>query len=168
MQEDDDGEVKVSGYRMKSEGETPYEPHVLGRMVPERDKHGGHIIKVFFEKDRSGILAGKTFEWPDYETITPVVAHLSGKTQGKVGTMDEAAEKDVAAKERQAEAVAQERQALFEQIRSAIRNAKTVEELNAAWSLTKGKKTKLLNKYDELVAEGAQRKQELSTIEEAA
>lgn len=168
MEEDEDGETKVTGHKMKSEGETPYEPHILGRMIPERDKKGGYIIKVFFEKDRSGILTGKEFPWPTYETVAPVVAYLSGDNQGTVGTLEDAAEKDAAAVERQAEAVAQERQSLFEQIRKAIMDARSVEELNAAWSLTKGKKTKLGDKYDELVTAGQSRKSELTKIAEVA
>jgi hypothetical protein len=143
MEEDDDGETKVVGHKMKSEGETPYEPHILGRMIPERDKKGGYIIKVFFEKDRSGILNGKEYLWPNYDLIAPIIGYLSGENQGTVGTLEDAAEKDAAAQERQAEKETQERQAIYEQIRTAILTASTVEQLSAAWSLTKGKKTKL-------------------------
>jgi hypothetical protein len=120
-----------------------YEPHILGRMVPDRDKQGGYIINVFFEKDRSGILTGKEISWPTYSTIQPIVAYLSGDVQGTVGSLEEAAEKDAAAQERQAEREAQEKQTIYEQIRTAILTAQTVDALSAAWSLTKGKKTKL-------------------------
>lgn len=168
MEEDEDGETKVTGHKMKSEGETPYEPHILGRMTPERTKTGEYIIKVFFEKDRSGILTGRTFAWPTYEVIAPVVAYLSGDRQGTVGTLDDAAEKDIAAKEREDDAAARERQTLFEQIRMAILGARTLDELNAASSLMKGKKNKLGDKWDELAAEGARRKNELVQIGEAA
>jgi hypothetical protein len=168
MKEDEDGETKVTGHKMKSEGETPYEPHILGRMIPERDKAGGHIITVFFEKDRSGILTGRTFDWPTFETIAPVVGYLSGDKQGQVGTLEDAAEKDIAAKEREDDTAAKERQTIFEQIRMAIIGAHTIDELNAASSLMKGKKTKLGDKWDELAAEGARRKNELVQIGEAA
>jgi hypothetical protein len=166
MEEDDDGETKVVGHKMKSEGETPYEPHILGRMIPDRDKKGGYIVKVFFEKDRSGILTGREFTWPTYETVSPIVAYLSGDNQGTVGTLEDAAEKDAAAVERQAEQNAAERQSLFEQIRKAIMDSRTVDELNAAWSLTKGKKTKLGDKWEELVSEGTRRKSELTKVSE--
>jgi hypothetical protein len=168
MEEDEDGETKVTGHKMKSEGETPYEPHVLGRMTPERDKQGGHIIRVFFEKDRSGILTGKTIAWPTYDVIAPVVGYLSGGEQGTVGTLEDATEKDVAAKEREEETQARERQMLFETIRTAVIGAKSLEELRAACDLTKGKKTKLGVKFDELTAEVARRKSELTNIGEAA
>jgi hypothetical protein len=143
MEDDEDGETKVIGHKMKAEGETAYEPHILGRMVPDRDKQGGYIINVFFEKDRSGILTGKEISWPTYSTIQPIVAYLSGDVQGTVGSLEEAAEKDAAAQERQAEREAQEKQTIYEQIRTAILTAQTVDALSAAWSLTKGKKTKL-------------------------
>jgi len=168
MEEDEDGETKVTGHKMKSEGETPYEPHILGRMTPERDKQGGHIIKVFFEKDRSGILTGKTFSWPTYEVIAPVVAYLSGGEQGSVGTLEDATEKDVAAREREEEAVGRDRKNLYEQIRAAIINAKSLDELKTAWGLTTGKKTKLADLYDALATAKDTRKTELTSIGEAA
>ena len=51
MEQDEDGEMRVTGTKLKAEGETPHEPHVLGRMCPDRDERGGYITKVFFEKD---------------------------------------------------------------------------------------------------------------------
>lgn len=143
MEEDAEGETHVTGTKMKAEGETPHEPHVLGRMRPERDEAGGYIIKVFFEKDRSGILTGRTLDWPTYATIAPVVNYLSGTTQGKLGTEEESAERDAAALETQAQRDRSERETMFTQIRTAIQNARNVAELKSAWDLTKGKKTKL-------------------------
>lgn len=143
MEEDEDGETKVTGTKMKSEGETPHEPHILGRMRPDRDEAGGYIVKVFFEKDRSGILSGRTLEWPNYKTIEPVIAYLSGDNQGKLGTPEENAETDAAAMEREKEQQASERQSLHSQIKSAIQAAQNIEALKTAWSLTKGKKAAL-------------------------
>lgn len=143
MEEDEEGETHVVGSKMKSEGETPHEPHILGRMRPERTEEGGYIVKVFFEKDRSGILTGRTLEWPNYETIAPVANYLTGTTQGKLGTEEDSAEKDAAAIEEQNKKAAADRDTLFAQIKTAITNAKTLDELKAAWSLTTGKKTKL-------------------------
>jgi hypothetical protein len=168
MEDNEEGEAKVVGHKMKSEGETPYEPHILGRMVPSRDEKGGYIVNVFFEKDRSGILTGKTFVSPRYETIAPIVAYLSGDIQGTVGSLEDAAEKDAAAQEHQAEQAAQEKKIIFEQIRKAILESRTVDELNAAWGMTKGKKTKLGDKYDDLVMEGQKRKSELTSVGEVA
>lgn len=162
MEEDEDGETKVVGTRMKSEGETPHEPHVLGRMNPEREKDGGYVIRVFFEKDRSGILTGKTYTWPKFETIEPVVKHLSGNQQGKLGTPEENAEIDAAAQQRNAEAAERERQQLFQTIRDAIAAAKNPEALRVAWELTKGKKGKLGDElFEQLLGLKDARKTEL-------
>ena len=143
MEEDEDGETKVTGTKMKSEGETPHEPHILGRMRPERDDSGGYIVKVFFEKDRSGILSGKVYDWPNYQTIAPVVSYLQGDHQGKLGTPEENAETDAEAIEKEKEKATSEKQTLFVQIRSAIQGAQNIDQLKSAWSLTKGKKTLL-------------------------
>lgn len=151
MEEDEEtGETKVTGAKMKAEGETPHEPHVCGRMTPERGKDGSDLIRVFFEKDRSGILQGKMFNWPNYQTIEPVVGYLRGGVQGKLGTPEENAEMDA---ERQAvieQQAAKGRLELFTAIRDAINNAHNVDALKAAWQLTSGKKTKLGEHFQEL------------------
>lgn len=162
LEDSEDGDLKVIGAKMKAEGETPHEPHILGRMQPNRDEQGGYVIRVFFEKDRSGILTGRTFEWPNYETIAPVVAYLRGGEQGKLGTPEENAARDAEAQERAEVAQAEERRALFDQIRAALVNAKNKEELKAAWSLTTGKKGKLGDElHDQLATIKDTRKAEL-------
>ena len=40
MEQDEDVEMRVTGTRLKAEGEAP---HVPGRMCPERDEEGGYI-----------------------------------------------------------------------------------------------------------------------------
>lgn len=160
MENDDEGEAQVVGKKMKAEGETPYEPHVLGRMISERQPDGGHLIQVYFEKDRSGILTGKTFANPSYATIEPIVRYLSGE-QGKVGSLEDSAEKDAAAIDRAQLKATEERTILFEAIRVAISNARTVEELKAAWSMTQGKKGKLGEMHDRLEALKDERKTQI-------
>jgi hypothetical protein len=143
MEQDEDGEMRVTGTKLKAEGETPHEPHVLGRMCPERDEKGGYVIKVFFEKDRSGILTGKEFLWPTYETIAPVVGYLCSGEQGRLGTPEEAAERDISAQEAALVRAERERREIFEQIRAALLAAKTLAQLQAAWSRTSGRKPRL-------------------------
>ena len=161
MEDDEDGETKVVGTKMKSEGETPYEPHVLGRMNPDRDPNGGYIIQVFFEKDRSGILTGREFSEPTFQTIAPVVGYLSGGVQGKLGTPEDAAERDAAAQETAAAQAATDLQDLYRNIRDALNNAKNAAALKTAWSLTSGKKGKLGDLYEELETLKNARKAEL-------
>lgn len=168
MEEDEAGDVKVTGSRMKAEGETPHEPHVLGRMWPERQKDGVSTIRVFFEKDRSGILTGKTIPWPNYSTIEPVVAYLTGERQGKLGTPEQSAEIDAMKSEQREAKVDAERAALFVQIRSALENSGTLDSLKSAWSLTGGKKGKLGDYFDKLEAVKDARKVELLRLAEVA
>lgn len=144
MEDDDDGNAVVVGKKMKAEGETPYEPHMLVQMRPRRDEDGGHIISAFFEKDRSGILTGRTIDWPSYATFEPVVNVLAGDSPAqRLGTPEENAERDAEARERQNEQETSERNALYEQIRQAIVTAQDASALKAAWLLTGGKKGKL-------------------------
>lgn len=150
MAEDSDGEPQVVGHRMKAEGETAYEPHLTARMVPRRDGAGGFVISAQWEKDRSGILTGRTTDWPNYATIEPVVRHLSGAQRGALGTPEATADLDAEMQAERAEQEERERQALVETIRSAIKSAKTIEELKAAWLLTSGKKGKLGDAYEGL------------------
>lgn len=143
MENNEEGEPEVVGTKMKAEGETPHEPHILGRMRPGRDSEGGYIIKVFFEKDRSGILTGREIDWPNYKTIEPVVGHLNGTQQGKLGNLDDVGEHDAAKQEKENERAGADRQGLYNAIRTAILAANNPDALKLAWSLTAGKKGKL-------------------------
>jgi hypothetical protein len=161
MEESEDGEMKVTGTKLKAEGETPHEPDILGRMIPERDSKGKYIIQVFFEKDRSGILTGKTFKEPTAEVIAPIVAYLTGGDQGKIGTPEDAAEKDMAMQEAATKKAESDRKSIYELIRVALVNATTADQLKTAWELTSGKKGKLGELYDQLVAIKDARKAEI-------
>lgn len=161
MEEDEDGETKVVGKKMKAEGETPYDPHILGRMIPRRESDGGYVITAFFEKDRTGILQNRTIEYPDFETFRPLLRYLGGGSQARLQTSEEAAEQDIAAKAKRDEAEAAERNAIFENIRTAITAARTIEQLKGAWELTKGKKGKLGELYEKLEVAKDGRKAEL-------
>jgi len=56
------GELEQVGLKMKAEGETPYEPHILFRLDPLRNPADGSVtLTCFAEKDRTGKLAGKRF-----------------------------------------------------------------------------------------------------------
>jgi hypothetical protein len=165
MEQDEDGEMRVTGTKLKAEGETPHEPHVLGRMCPDRDEKGGYITKVFFEKDRSGILTGKEFLWPTYETIAPVVGYLCGSEQGRLGTTEEAAERDISAQQAAQEKVERERKELYMQIRDSLFSAKSIPQLQEAWKLTSGKMTRLGERFlTQLQAIKDSRKAELREV----
>jgi hypothetical protein len=160
METDEDGEAKVVGKKMKSEGETPYEPHILLRFDPARDKEGGYVTQFFCEKDRSGILTGRTIQNPTAAVIEPIYHYLGG-SQGKLGSLEDAAARDSEAADAAEENAKAQRQALRDAIRSAILQATALPALAAAWDLTKGKKTILGDFIDELESLKDARKSEL-------
>lgn len=78
--DEDTDELKAIGLKMKAEGETAYEPHILLRMECLKDKKGNGTIRAFAEKDRTGILQGRTIEWPSFDSIcAPILPLLSGQ-----------------------------------------------------------------------------------------
>lgn len=89
----DSGELNAVGFKMKAEGETPYEPHILIRMESIKPKKGVGIAKIvaFAEKDRTGILAGKSFENPTFETLVEPLLGILGTTQATISSQDEVA-----------------------------------------------------------------------------
>jgi thymidine kinase len=148
MEDDDDGNAVVVGKKMKAEGETQFEPHMLVQMKPHREEDGTHIISAFVEKDRSGILTGKIIDWPTYATFEPVIEVLSGSgATSKLGTPEENAERDASAREVRDEQDKNERAELFNTIKTAITRADSIDALKAAWILTSGKKGKLGEDY---------------------
>lgn len=83
-------ELKRVGTKMKAEGETPHEPDFLLHMEAVKNpKQKVAIITAFAEKDRSGVLAGKVIEWPDFNNIAAPLLGLLGKSQGHISDQDE-------------------------------------------------------------------------------
>jgi hypothetical protein len=95
-------ELKKVGVKMKAEGETPYEPHVLIRMESERPQKTNEVatIYAYAEKDRTGVLSGRSFANPTYKTLIEPIIGLLGGTQARTATEDEAAVMDAEALER--------------------------------------------------------------------
>jgi len=119
-------ELKAVGLKMKAEGETPYEPHILIRMEAVKPKRTNEVamIVAYAEKDRTGVLAGRSFVNPTFETICKPLLPLLGATQAQMDTLDQAAVKD-------AEAIAdEERQRL-------ARSADLLKEWTAKVNLCK-------------------------------
>lgn len=92
--ENDDGKLTNVGVGMRAEGETQYEPDICLRMemVGRRGEEEG-VVTMFAEKDRYGILSGRTFPKPNFKTLEPLVPYL-GSEAPKSQTDDEAAEQD--------------------------------------------------------------------------
>jgi hypothetical protein len=96
-------ELKAVGVKMKAEGETAYEPHILIRMEALKPKKTNELatIVAYAEKDRTGVLAGRSFVNPTFETLCRPLLPLLGATQAQMDSLEQAAVKD-------ADALAQE------------------------------------------------------------
>lgn len=93
-QNEETGELKSVGYKMKAEGESSYEMHILVRLEGVRNSKGEKIPTAFIEKDRTGVLSGKVIPWPNFESLAkPILPLLSG-SQAQVASEDEVAAKD--------------------------------------------------------------------------
>src|SRR5262245_10224674 len=110
------GELKSVGYKMRAEGETPYEPDLLLRLEQHRAKRKQAAVPTaFVEKDRTGLLAGKAIEWPQYDNVAKPLLPLLGQShvvapcEDEVGLQDaEALAKEEAERARAAAEVAGE------------------------------------------------------------
>jgi hypothetical protein len=80
----DSDDLEVRGYKMKAEGETGYEPHVLIRLEEVRQQNKESITTAYVEKDRTGTLQGKAIQWPNFDKIAKPMLSLLGKTQAAV------------------------------------------------------------------------------------
>ncbi|HYG55139.1 MAG TPA: AAA family ATPase [Burkholderiales bacterium] len=89
-------ELKAVGVKMKAEGETPYEPHILIRMEAIKPKKTNEVAQIvaYAEKDRTGVLAGRSFVNPTFDTLVKPLLPLLGGTQAHIATSDETAAKD--------------------------------------------------------------------------
>jgi hypothetical protein len=95
------GELKALGYRLRAEGETGHEPDVLIRLESHKaNRRQAATILAHVEKDRTGILAGATIEWPTYEKVAKPLLGLLGTKQAPVPTDDEVALQDAEGLER--------------------------------------------------------------------
>jgi len=134
----DSGDIKKVGVKMRAEGETPYEPHILGRMEGKRNP--GNALEtfycVYFEKDRTGVLSGKEFVNPNFDTFLPVCLLLSGTEQGQMQSTEEVTEQDAALYEQQEDKrekkdkVSRE---LMAEYQGKIMACGTISELGALW-----------------------------------
>src|SRR3984885_3922139 len=98
------GELKQVGYRLRAEGETGYEPDVLVRLESHKaTKKAAATILAHVEKDRTGVLAGTTIDWPNFDKLAKPLLGLLGTKHATVPTDDEVALRDSEALERREE-----------------------------------------------------------------
>lgn len=105
-QDDETGETVSTGVKMKAEGETAYEPHLLLRMEgvkPFRadgktvSKNAVAIPTMYVIKDRTGVLHGQQIEYPTFDKVLAPLLPLLGKVQAQVQSDEDAAAIDAEA-----------------------------------------------------------------------
>lgn len=126
-------ELKAVGVKMKAEGETAYEPHILIRMEAIKPKRTNELatIVAYAEKDRTGVLAGRSFVNPSFETLAQPLLGLLGETQAKMDTSDESAVKDAEAIAEADRKRAETSASTLEDFGARITLCKTVDDLKA-------------------------------------
>jgi hypothetical protein len=151
--DEDSGEDQMTGYKMKAESESAYEPHVLIQMYQYRNmKSENWSIRAFFEKDRSGCLTGKTIEWPKGDLLAPLFALLAGK-QGTFTSTEDSSSIDARKAYEEKEEKEATAASTYDHLRNNIAEAKTKRDLKTAWGLVKGHKTLLgVDRFDALSA----------------
>jgi AAA domain len=96
------GELKNVGFKMRAEGETAYEPDVLVRMEAHKASRKETAVPLaHVEKDRTGILAGQSIPWPDFDKVAKPLLGLLGTMQAAPPTDDEVRQQDADALARQ-------------------------------------------------------------------
>jgi hypothetical protein len=140
-------ELRAIGVKMKAEGETPYEPHILIRMEAIKPKKTNEVANIvaYAEKDRTGILAGRSFLNPTYDSLCVPLLGLLGANQAQVETEDQTAVKDAEALAKLEAAKEEKSQELLREFSARIDLAKTVEDLKGIGKeITPAKKADML------------------------
>ena len=101
-EDDESGEMKNLGWKMRAEGETAYEPDVLVRLEAHKpSKKALAIPTAHVEKDRTGVLAGQSIPWPTFDNLAGRLLGLLGSTQASPPSDDEVGVQDAEALARQ-------------------------------------------------------------------
>ncbi len=92
-------ELRSVGVTMRAEGETPYEPHILIRLEAQKPKKTNEVAQIiaYAEKDRTGVLSGRSFINPNFDSLCKPLLGLLGSVQAQIATGDESAAKDAEA-----------------------------------------------------------------------
>lgn len=147
----DSDQIKKVGVGMRAEGETEYEPHICARMEARKDEKNSAISNYFalFEKDRTGVLAGRTYVNPTFSIFDPVMPLLNGH-QAKSEDPEEVAMKDAELLEKEKEkksAKDSKSRELFADFNSKIVAAGDLDELNAIATELKKQKRYLMEDH---------------------
>ena len=131
-EDEESGELKKVGVKMKAEGETPYEPHILLHMESVKNgKDRTVTVTAFAEKDRTGVLAGQVIEWPSFENVIKPLLPLLGDTQARIESDEETSARDAERLSEEEKHRIQESERTLSRFQSRFRLCETLEELKA-------------------------------------
>jgi hypothetical protein len=142
------GELKSLGYRMRAEGETPYEPDVLVRLESfKKDRKQLAVPTAHVEKDRTGILAGQSISWPAFDNLARPLLGLLGTEQASLPSDEEVGIQDAEALARREAEQALQSAELAAEYTARFGQAESVAELQRlGGQLTPAVKAALLGK----------------------
>lgn len=146
-EDEDTGETKAAGVAMRAEGETPYEPHILIRMegIKPKKTHETAQIVAYAEKDRTGVLARRSFVNPTFDSICRPLLSLLGDKQAAIANGDEAAVRDAEELARQEKERASASASLLKEFSARIALAKDASSLkNIGKEITPQLKARML------------------------
>ena len=132
--DEETGELKNIGVKLKAEGETPYEPHILIRMEAIRQGQGKirgqGVPTAYAEKDRTGVLAGKVIPWPNFQNIAAPILDLLGSEQAQLPDEETTAAQDADALLSEQQRKAKRSHAILRQHRAQLEMAETKEQVD--------------------------------------
>ena len=99
VEQGDDPDVTTIARKMQAEKNTQYEPDFSAHMshLLRKGKLGKGVesdVMAFFEKDRTGILSGRTFVNPTFDTVIKPLLPYIGDAEGRIAGEDETAVRD--------------------------------------------------------------------------
>lgn len=117
------------GKKMRGEAESDYEPHIMLRLSPEQNEDG-LIYRAVVEKDRSGILSGRTLLNPNFKSICKPILPLLGSEQATIQSEESVSAIDASNLARLAEEKAQISATQRDEFRGRFLLAKDMAELD--------------------------------------
>ena len=152
FEDDDQGQMKKVGVTMRAEGETQYEPHICCRMESrksEKDSSKSTYLAIY-EKDRTGLLAGRTFPNPSFKTIECVLPLLNGTEQAQSEDPADVIAKDSALLEKEEELKDKKSAEILQACKDLVDKTKNMKGLSDVIEQCKAKKRYMV-KRDEVL-----------------
>jgi hypothetical protein len=129
-EDEESGELKSLGFKLRAEGETAYEPDLLIRLEAYRPNKKAMAVPIaHVEKDRTGVLAGQAIHWPNFDNIAKPLLGLLGATQALLPTEDEIGILDAEVLARQDKEQGQRSAELAGQFTTRMTQAGTIADL---------------------------------------